>query len=275
LITLTVIALAFFTVGIFFSLANNLRARAVELGRDTTVIFYLRTDIPSVEREAVIREIRTAPLVSGAAFVEAEDARSRFLGAFPGLQDVVESLGRNPFPVSIEAVLKDPASPSDTVQAFIAGIRRNAGVEDAVFNRDTAERVRSLGRLAQALGFGLGGLLIAASIVVISGVVKLNVLARKEEIEILRLVGATNAYLRGPYLLEGFLLGIIGSAVAVFLTALAGRFFPSGLAAALGPLGEIIAFHPLTALQILGLLAAGGLSGIAGSATALARFTRI
>jgi len=275
LVSLAVIALAFLTVGLFLSLANNFRARAAELGRNAAIVFYLRADLPPVEREAIARQIRAAPLVAGAEIFEAEDARNRFLNDFPGLADVVVSLGRNPFPVSIEAALKNAAAPAEAVQALIARIRENPGVEDAVFNRKAADRIRALGRLAEALGFGFGGLLVAASIVVISGVIKLNVLARRDEIEILRLVGASNSYLRGPYLLEGLLLGIAGGAAALALTALAGRLFSSFVGDALGPLGEIIAFGSLTALQSLGLVAAGGLAGIAGSASALARFTRI
>jgi cell division transport system permease protein len=275
LVSLAVIALAFLTVGIFLALANHLRGRAAELGQDAAVVFYLRSDLPPLEQDLIARQVGSAPLVASARIVPAEEARSRFLEEFPDLGGIVASLGRNPFPASVEATLRNPATPAEVVLAFIDEVRRAPGVEDAVFNREAADRVRALGRLAEAVGLGFGGLLVAASIVIISGLVKLNVVARRDEIEILRLVGASNAYIRGPYLLEGLLLGIAGSVAAVALTALAGRLFPALLGEALGPLGELIALRPLTLLQGSSLIAAGGAAGFAGSAASLARFLKI
>lgn len=275
LASLAVVILAFLSVGLFLALANNLRARAVEYGRDAAVVFYLRPDLPASESDLVAQQIRSAPLVAGARLVDAEEARRRFLARFPDLEPIVESLGRNPFPASVETTLRNPAAPSAEVQSFIAEVRRNPAVEDAVFNREGADRIRALGRLAEAVGLAFGGLLVLASVVIISGVVRLNIIARRDEVEILRLVGATNAFIRGPFLLEGAILGVLGSLAALALVALAGRFFPAAAGGALGPLGEIIGFRALTAAQSALLVAAGAAAGLFGSASSLARLLKI
>jgi len=275
LASLAVIVLAFLTVGLFLSLANNLRLRGAESSKDAAVVFYLRPDLPSLERDRVLEQVRSASLIAEAKLVEADAAQARFLDQFPDLKAVVQSLGRNPFPAAVEAALRDPAAPADAVQSFIAEVRRNPGVDDAVFNREGADRIRALGRMAEAIGLGFGGLLVLASIIVVSGVVSLNVNARRDEIEIDRLVGATRGYIRSPFLGEGFLLGVLGGLIAVVLVAAAGIVFPAVAGNALGPIGELIGFRPLSVLQILGLVVAGGTAGLLGSAFSLARLLKI
>jgi cell division transport system permease protein len=275
LASLAVVILAFLCVGLFLALANNLRGRAAEYARDAAVVFYLRPGLPAAENDLVAQQVRSSPLVASARLVDAEESWTRFLARFPDLGPVVESLGRNPFPASVETALRDPAAPSAEVQSFIAEVRRNPAVEDAVFNREGADRIRALGRLAEAVGLVVGGLLILASVVIISGVVRLNVIARRDEVEILRLVGATNAYIRGPYLVEGAILGVLGSLTALALVALAGGLFPAAAGGALGPLGEIIGFRGLTAVQGGLLVASGAAAGLLGSASSLARLLKI
>jgi cell division transport system permease protein len=275
LVSVGVTVLAFLTVGLFLSLANNLRLQAADYARDAAVVFYLRPGLPPGDQERLAQQVRSASLVAEAKLVAADEAREKFLAQFPSLGVVVQSLGRNPFPASVEAILRNPAAPAEAVRSFIADIRQNPGVEDAFFNRESADRIRSLGRLAEAIGLGFGGLLILASIVIISGVIKLNVIARRDEIDILRLVGATNAYIRGPYFLEGLILGAFGSIVALVLVVVAGRLFPAAAGGTLGPITDLVGFQPLTALQTLGLIIAGGSAGLLGSVSSLARLLKI
>jgi len=147
-------------------------------------------------------------------------------------------------------------------------------VEDVQFNRRWSDRVRALGRLSDAVGVVVGGLLILMSIAVVSGAVRLNILSRHEEISILHLVGATNGYIRGPFLLEGLILGVAGGTVAAGLVLLAARLFPLYLGHSLGALQDLIGFEPLSLLQAAGLVAGGGLAGLLGSLAALGRVFR-
>jgi len=275
LFSLTIICLSFLIVGLFLSISNNLRDRADELSQNLVVVFYLQKNLPSAEQDLIEQQVRRSPLVAGVRLISPAQASEKFLQDFPALKDILMNLQANPFPTSIEAALKDPRVSYEETLRFIAEMKKNAGVEDVQFNRDWAEKIQSLGRLAQAVGFFLGGILILASFVIISNVIKLNVFARKSEIEILRLVGATNTFIRIPFLLEGIVLGIVGSLLSFILLLLIIKLFPLYLGNSLGALQELISFRYLSFSQIVYLVAGGGFVGFLGSLSSLSRFLRI
>lgn len=273
--SLTIICLSFLILGVFLSLSNNLTERARELSRNVNIIFFLKKDAPAADRDLVERTLRASPLVGNVRIINEAEALDRFLGEFSNPADIVRNLNDNPFPASIEAALRRPDIPADAVLSLIGEIRRNPAVEDAQFNREWAERVQALGRLARNAGFFLGGILVLASFLIVSNVIKLNVLARKSEIELLRLVGATNAFIRGPFLLEGVAMGILGGLLSLILIFLVVKLFPVYLGASMGALQELVGFRYLTVLQAAGLISGGALVGFLGSLSSIARFLRI
>jgi len=256
-------------------MSNNLRFQARELSKDLTVMFYLHKTIPAGERDLIADQIRSSPLVGAVRSISPEEASAKFAADFPDLKAILLNLNANPFPASIEASLKDPGLPTEMVLQFIAEVKKNGGVEDVQFNREWADKIRSLGRLAEAVGLFLGGILVLASFFIISNVIKLNVLARKNEIEILRLVGATNTFIRIPFLFEGVLMGVAGSTLSLLVVLLLIKLFPLYLGSSLGALQEIVGFRYLTLTQAVGLVLGGGGVGLLGGLTSLARFLRI
>jgi cell division transport system permease protein len=271
----TIIVLSFVILGVFLSLANNLRFKARELSRNLTVVFYLDNGRAAADLTRLEESIKRSPLVATVRAVSPEEASRKFLKDFPDLEEVLLNLDANPFPPSIEVALKNPALPTERILEFIAGIRADPSIADVQFNREWAERIRSLSRLAEAIGFFLGGILVLASFFIVSNVIKLIVMSRKEEIEILRLVGATNMFIRMPFLLEGFFLGIAGSALSLGLILGLVKLFPLYLGASLGAFQELIGFRYLTLTQALALVAGGGGVGILGSLSSLSRFLKI
>ena len=256
-------------------MSNNLRFRARELSKDLSVMFYLHKAVPDAERDLILEQIRQSPLVGAVRTISPEEASTKFAADFPDLKAILLNLNANPFPTSIEAALKDPAVPTASILQFIGEVKKNSAVEDVQFNREWADKIRSLGRLADAVGLFLGGILVLASFFIISNVIKLNVLARKNEIEILRLVGATNTFIRIPFLFEGILLGAAGGALSLLVVLFLTKLFPLYLGGSLGALQEIVGFRYLTLAQALGLVVGGGSVGFLGSLTSLSRFLRI
>lgn len=273
--SVTIICLSFLIIGIFLSLSNNLQFLARELSENLAVVFFLEKDLSTEGRQSVMRRIQASPHVNRVKYVSAEEALQRFRERFPQLKEVVADLGTNPFPASVEAVLRDKAAASSEILGFMDGLRRLPGVEDVQFNRDWVEKMRSLSRLAQAVGFFLGGILILASFFIISNVIRLNVFARKNEIEILRLVGATNTFIRMPFFLEGVTLGLLGGLLSLALIYGVIRVFPLYLGASLGALQDIVNFRFLTLGQSLSLAAGGAAMGLLGSLSSLSRFLKI
>jgi cell division transport system permease protein len=270
----TIICLSFLIVGAFLSLANNLQRVARQVSADMVVTFFLDKAAPPADLAALERRVRSSPLVAEVRIVAAGEALERFRRSFPELRDILENLKGNPFPASLEARLKDKARDSKEIAGFVREIRAIRGVADAQYNRDWVDRMQALSRLARAVGFFLGGILVLASFFIVSNVIKLNVIARKNEIEILRLVGATNLFIRVPFLLEGMAMGILGSLVSLGLLFVAVRLFPVYVGS-LGALQQILNFRFLTPSQALGLVAAGAAIGLVGSASSVSRFLKI
>lgn len=239
------------------------------------VVFFLKPEASSAEREQLEKSLRASPAIVQVEYVSREKALERFRSNFPELEDILRSLDKNPFPASVEATLEKDAFQSEATLAFIENIRQSPGVEDVQFNWDWVRKMQSLSRLSKAVGFFLGAILILASFFIISNVIRLNVLARRNEIEILRLVGATDTFIRLPFLLEGTILGIAGSLLSLAFLAILVRLFPLYLGQSLGTLHELIHFRDLSFSQSLGLVVGSAFMGWLGSLSSLARFLKI
>ena len=273
--SVTIICLSFLTVGIFTSLTNNLRATARDLARNMTIAFYLDKGLSPTAVDAVRREIGQPPFVESVRVVTPDEARERFRTSFPELADIVNGLPANPFPTSIELRVNARASASREVVAFVEAIKARPGVTDVLFNQDWVEKMQGFSRLAGAVGAFLGGILILTSFFIISNVVKLNVFARKNEIEILRFVGGTNLFIRIPFWLEGITLGLLGSLLSLLLLFVVINLFPIYLGASLGALQELLRFRYPDLTQSLVLLAGGAATGFVGSATSVSKFLKV
>lgn len=274
LFSITIICLSFLTIGIFLSISNNLRHMALQMSRNMAVVLFLEPEISDTAVEALEQDLTRSPLVSEVRFNSARQAYEDFQEKFPDLREIVENLGDNPFPPSLQVSLHQKAQTAEATLNFIRSFSERSGVDDIQYNRERVERMQSFSRLAQAVGFFLGGILILASFFIISNIVKLNVFARKDEIEILRLTGATNTFIRTPFLMEGVILGILGGLLSLILLFLLIRIFPLYLGASMGVFRDFIRFRSLSLSQCLSLILAGGFIGFLGSLSSLARFLK-
>jgi len=238
-------------------------------------IFFLEQNISEDKLKVIDEELKKAPLVLRTKFVTSEQAVEKFHEKFPELKGIIATLKSNPFPPSIEVTFKEKFISMRETSGLITRIGNLPGVEDVQFNQNWVERMHSFSRLSKAVGFFLGGILVLASFFIISNVIKLNVFARKDEIGILRLVGATNMFIRIPFLLEGISLGIIGGFTSILLLALLINSFPLYLGASLGILSDLIAFRFLTFSQSITMIIAGAFIGFLGSMTSLSRFLKV
>jgi len=275
LFSVTIICLSFLTVGIFVSLTNNLRDTARELASNMNIAFYLDAMLPAGTVEAIRQEIARPAFIESVKLVSADEALERFRLNFPELADVVAGLKANPFPPALEVRVNARASASREVVAFVEGMKKRPGVTDVLFNQDWVEKMQGFSRLAGAIGAFLGGILILTSFFIISNVVKLNVFARRNEIEILRLVGGTNLFIRIPFWLEGITLGLLGSLLSLGLLFIVIQLFPLYLGASLGALQELLRFRYPDLTQAVALLVGGAATGFIGSATSVSKFLKV
>ena len=239
------------------------------------VVIFLERNLTPEQIKPIEDKLSQSSLILEFEYISSEQALSRFREKFPDLGEIVDDLKSSIFPSSFEATLRQDQLSSSGTENFISQMKELPGIDDIQYNRDWVERMYSFSRLAQAVGFFLGGILILASFFIISNVIKLNVFSRQNEIEILRLTGATNTFIRIPFLLEGVVLGFIGGFLSLIILLLIIRLFPFYLGSSLGVLNEIINFRYLTFPQSMAIILAGSFTGLLGSISSLARFLKI
>ncbi len=275
LVSVLIISFSFLVIGIFLALSNNLTYLGQQLSNNLAISFFLDRNLKTTELDYIKSQILASELVDRVTFVSSEEALNRFRANFPELRQILDNLKSNPFPPSYEVKLKEKILSLSAIVYFMEKIKGLKGVIDVQFNQEWVEKMDSLSRIVQAVGFFLGGILILASFFIISNVVRLNVFARKNEIEILRLVGATNTFIRIPFLLEGFVLGLLGSLVSLLILLILVKVFPLYIGSSLGAARELFTLRPLTSEQSLWLVVGGVVTGTLGSVTSVSRFLRI
>lgn len=230
------------------------------LAEKAQIVVYLKTDPPPVVRDELLRQIRSDERVAAAEFRSPEEALARFRALFPDLAAVPEEIGSNPFPPSIEVALKAGGA-AFGAETLTAAWLKNPAVEDVQYDAALVARVSAFVRLLRAGALILGLILATASVFTITNVIRLSIYAREDEIEIMRLVGAPPAYIRGPFLAEGLLEGLIGGAVACAIAAAGLGSMSSALREANFAATLLPGLGAMGAFTLLGLGAVVGLSG--------------
>ncbi|MCC7124205.1 MAG: FtsX-like permease family protein, partial [Acidobacteria bacterium] len=196
-------------------LTSNLQ-RFVEQWMDAAeVSVFLRDDVDDDRRGAIEAIIRRQPTVERVDFVAKDDAMARFRTDFPELADVTTTIGENPFPASFEVRLRPGAGVADDAAALASVMLGEDGVADVQFDRRWLERVLALIAGARVAGLVVTVVLLLGAAFTVTAVVRLSLHARRDELDIMRLVGAPLAFIRGPFVVEGLLLGGIGAVVAI------------------------------------------------------------
>jgi cell division transport system permease protein len=260
------IALALFVLGAFLILVANLQQLGAEWSSAAEISVYLRDDVTAAERQAIAGALGPGAGVAGLEFVSKGQALARFKQMFSDLGAAADTLGDNPLPASYEVRLRADAAAQGGLDALGERLRQMPGVADVRYDRQWLGRLAAAIALVRAVGLALATVLTLAAALTVATVVRLALYARRDEIEIMQLVGAPTLYVRGPFGVEGILQGGIGGLLA--LGALAAGFFALRgawlvpLAAAMNL--PAIRFLPveLAALLVVGGMAVGGVGGI-------------
>ena len=209
------IALALFVLGAFLVVTANLERLATEWGTVAEMSVYLKDDLTQDQRRAIEGELAVGDVIGSREYVSKADALARFRQTFSDLTSTVETLGENPLPASYEVRLRSGAIVADSVDRLANRLRDTAGVADVRYDRQWLSRLLSIVAIVRRVGFGLGALLTLAAALTVANVVRLALYARRDELEIMQLVGAPTAYIRGPFVMEGVLQGGFGALIAL------------------------------------------------------------
>jgi cell division transport system permease protein len=263
------IAVSLFVLGAFLTVASNLNHVVERWTRKLQITFYLEDGLAPTIRESLEHRLAQEKAVESLAHVSREQALSRFRELFQDLRTLPEDLGENPFPAAIEVTLRSSPTAAEDVRDLAARYEEAAGVEEVQYDLLWIQRLSTAVRLVRGVGGLLGGILALAGVFTISNVIRLTVYARQDELDIMRLVGATRAYIRGPFVVEGMVQGGLGGLLSVGLLFLAFRVVAKDALAASDLLGRAVVFLPaeLCAAIVLG----GMVVGVAGSLISLGR----
>jgi len=272
LIATATIAVAFVVLGGFLILTANMERVFTRWQNAAEFSVYLSDAASADERAAIERTLRASAVVAALEIVSKDDALRRFKQNFGALAEAAGDLRANPLPASVEVRLRPNADPIEVASLAeeAAGL---AGVADVRYDRQWIQRLMYAVDVVRAGGFALAALLVFAAALTVASVVRLALVARREEIHIMQLVGAPIAYIRGPFVVEGLIQGGIGAIAALLVLWI--TFFvvrsraDAWLAGAIDP--AALVFLPLPAAA--GLLAAGAAVGAIGGFIA-ARGTR-
>jgi cell division transport system permease protein len=254
--------------GLFFSIARAGGYLVDSLASKVQVVVYLKPDLAVAERQALVAQIKSQAVVKGVEERTSAEALARFKSLFPDLAAIPEEVGETPFPPSIEVSLNPELAKAPIVSNLIDGWRKTPGVDDVHYDAILVNRLSAFVGLARALALVLGLVLAVASGFTISNVIRLSVYSREDEIEIMRLVGASKGFIRGPFLVEGSLSGAFGGILASGLLALVLRKIVEAMRGA--NLGATLA-PTLGVLDIAALVGIGAGVGLLGSFVSLGR----
>lgn len=257
--TLT-IAAGLFVLGFLVMVNANLERIVGRWSDAAELAVYLRDDAQQEQVNAVKEMIEKSGLTSSVQYFSKDDARREFAKDFPDLASAATGLERNPFPASFAVRLNSDAQASTgAIENMTAVLNGMAGVADVRYDRTWIARLNAAIRVIRGVGLMIVLLMAVASALTVANVVRLTALARRHEIEIMQLVGAPFAYIRGPFIAEGIIQGGMGAIVAVglLLATFAGirARYGAVMADAVGLTG--VAFVPT---QVLLLLVVGGMA---------------
>ncbi len=271
LVAVLTIAIALFLGAAFVAALDAAQLLLRGWGAEASITLYLAPDATEAQAGALVDELRREGTLE-VVYVTRDEALSRLRQDLGDLGSTLDGLARNPLPPSIE--LRPRARLSvDALRALAARLSKLPKVAEVDYGREWLDRLEQLARALRAAGLGATLLVLGAAILVVANTIRLAVYARRDEIEIMKLVGATDGYVRLPFLLEGALQGMAGAGLAVLaLLGVEKWLLPQAAAAfsfAAGVAGPV-----LHAPEAMALVAFGAVVGLVGSWLSVARFLR-
>ncbi len=259
ILSILTIAAGLFVLGFFLVANGNVQRLTSRWAASAELSVYLADDATPEQQRVVSDLIDKSGLAAERRYVSKEEAAQRFREDFPDLAAAAGKLDRNPFPASFEVRLKPSVREAEAaVDSLAATLGGMAGVADVRYDRRWLGRLNLAIRFIRGIGLVIIAMLAVAAALTVANVVRLAAAARRDEIEIMQLVGAPFAYVRGPFIVEGVLQGGAGAVVAIAL--LWGLFLVTK--ARYGAIAsDALGLGPLTFLPIplVLLLVAGGM----------------
>ena len=274
-VAILTMAVALTTVATFFLVVVNVEQLAQGWTKEIQVVAYLDNALPQTEIAKTVAELKQIPGVDTVIYVSQDEALQRFRKRLGNDSSLLEGISRDLLPASFELGLFADFRHQQGVETVVKQFEKIIKIEDVRYGQTWLERFNAFVDMLRFVGMVLGGFLLFAALFIVSNTIKLTLFARRDELEIMALVGATMRFIKVPFLLEGAIQGILGGLLSlVFLVVVFKLIIEQSIQSFwLTPVDFQILF--LTINQQVALVVAGMLLGLLGSLTSLRKFVRL
>ncbi len=266
--SISTVALSLLVLGMFLTMVLNVNNLAHQLESQVQVTVYMQDTATPDQLKQVDKVLKSTEGIVKVKPVTKQQALQEFKSRLGDQQKLLDALGQdNPFPASFEIQVDTP----ERIPVLVPQLQQLPGVETAKFGQEVVTHLFQLTRVLRIGGVLLIALLAVATLFIISNTIRITVFARRREVNIMKYVGATDWFIRWPFLLEGMLMGLIGAAIADLALY-------QGYNAILARIYATLAFFPmLPTWPTMGYLCAvlvvvGTLIGALGSSISLRKF---
>ncbi|GFO56176.1 cell division protein FtsX [Geomonas sp. Red276] len=274
-VTVGTIALALLIASLFLLVYVNLEHMAQGWSDKVQVTVYFDKEPAPLAVTALKGRIMNIPGASKVLFVSQQEAEKRLRARLKGQESLLEGVTADVLPASMEISLDRSHRDTAQVATFVSSLKKIDGIGEVQYGEEWVKRFNSFMNLFRLMGMLLGGFLAVTVLFIVSNTIKLTIYARKDELEVLGLVGATRLFIKAPFLIEGVLQGALGAvlSVAALLVCYYAFLKNAGNFLGVNPASAGLSFLPPA--HLAGILLGGVLLGFIGSATSLRRFVNV
>lgn len=274
-VTIGTITLALLIVSLFLLVFVNLENAAENWSERVQVTVYFDRELTQQEQSQFRNQITALPGTARVGYVSRDEALKRFKARLRGQETLLEGVRSEVLPTSLEITLKRSSRETAAVEAYVAGLKRISGISEVQYGEEWVRRFNTFLNFMRLLGALLGGFLVVAVLFIVSNTIKLTIYARRDELEVMSLVGATRFFIKAPFLVEGILQGGAGAllAMGLLLGLYEGFLHNAGGFLTFNPANAGLAFLPIE--YVCGIIMSGFVLGFLGSLSSLKRFISV
>jgi len=273
LAAISTVAISLFFLGFFMIVAIIFNAKFGGLEAEANINVYLRDDITAEQTAAINKKIMGLKEVSSATYVSKNEALKRFKERMKDSPGLLDALSGNPLPASFEVKFKDEFKSADSIDK-LKNLLKNSKEVDEIIGQEIVKRLFAIATIARWIFITIIVLMSFAGMTLIINAIRLAIYARRKEIEIMRLVGASNWFIRWPFIIEGVMSGFLGAFSASLLLLIANTQLFMRIETMV-PFMSFSVNQTTFMYVVLTLFAVGGVIGAGGSILALRRFLKI
>lgn len=268
------IAVSLSIFGIFWLIYNNLNAVARRRTEAVQIIAYVRDGLSDTQRLELDGKIRELDYVEGVTYISPDEALQLFTARLGDHADLLDGLQTNPLPASYEIQLVKKHREMPGVRKVVEQLQQFSEIEDLQYGEKWLESLTIIINMLTLVGIFLGVFLFLTVIFVISNTIKLTLYSREEEVTIMKFIGATETFIKGPFLMEGVIRGFLGALLSLAVLFVLYRLFMAILGYSSHALLVFSSISFLSWIAGISLTVLGSFLGWCGSLFTLRKFLK-